>query len=176
MADRFLREHKTRRRNIIPVYSTLTTLTYRLEPPETAESHRISTRRSTWQRSDALDTERAQVYTTTSRHPRKVSYRFSEIYNFVWLFVCCQFDIISGFRRILSPTLYCARILFVWRCRIRSTSLYRVRTHSTIMEGVNHSCDQFSQPDHAGRILHVQLCQYYGKHKKNINKFYRNMA
>ena len=42
-----------------------------------------------------------------------VCYPFLKIYSFVWHFGCCQFDLVSGFCRIVTPTLYCARSLLV---------------------------------------------------------------
>lgn len=78
-------------------------------PPEPNKGHPFSTCWSSRGRSDAIDTEQAR--TMKGLHHGifgNVSYQFSKIYSFVWLFGCYQFDLLLFFERIFSPTLYCA--------------------------------------------------------------------
>ncbi|CCI46743.1 unnamed protein product [Albugo candida] len=55
-----------------------------------------------------------------------VSYQFSKIYSFVWLFGCYQFDLLLFFERIFSPTLYCACSRRVMQRNPISTSFSRL--------------------------------------------------
>ena len=102
-----------------------------------------------------------------------VCYPFLKIYSFVWHFGCCQFDLVSGFWRIVTPTLYCARSLLVAQSNPINISFSSAITQHNYggrfyLLGIN-----FSHLDHVGLILHVQLCHHFGRIGRSISKLYQ---